>query len=89
MDVIPIVNSIVEMGRGNYSFKPFVNSTLLHRGGGTCLKLGAQLLNSGQNWGAQNLPFPSLRLKYWVRKCAPLRIRLHHPCRYFTLFKGN
>ena len=53
---------------------------LLTRGGGTCSKLGAQSLNRGQNLGAQNQPFPSLRLKYWVRKCAPLRIRLHRPC---------
>ena len=52
---------------------------ILYRGGGTCSKLGAQLLNRGQNLGAQNLRFPSLRLKYWVRKCAPLRIRLHRP----------
>ena len=50
------------------------------RGGGTYSKLGAQPLNRGQNLDAQNQPFPSLRLKYWVRKYAPLRIRLHRPC---------
>ena len=52
----------------------------MSRGGGSCSKLGAQSLNRGQNLSAQNLAFPSLRLKYWVRKCAPLRIRLHRPC---------
>ena len=46
-------------------------------GDGTCLKLGEQLLNWGQNLGAQNVTFHNVRLKYWVRKYAPLRIRLH------------
>ena len=53
---------------------------VLARGGGTWSKLGAQLLNRDQNLDAQNLLFPSLMLKYWVRKCAPLRIRLLRPC---------
>ena len=40
------------------------------RGGEIWSKLGAQLLNRDQNFGAQNLPFLSSRLKYWVLKCA-------------------
>ena len=47
-----------------------------YRGGGTCSKLGAQLLNGGQTLGVQNLPFHTLRLKYWVRK----------PARYVTKY---
>ena len=52
----------------------------MFRGGGSYSKLGAQNHLEAQNVGAQNLYFPYLRLKKWVRKCAPLRIRLHRPC---------
>ena len=49
------------------------------RGSGRYSKLGAQNHLEAQKVGAQNLYFPYLRLKKWVRKCAPLRIRLHRP----------
>ena len=50
------------------------------RGGGSNSKLGAQNHFEAKKVGAQNLHFLYLRLKKWVRKCAPLRIRLHRPC---------
>ena len=50
-----------------------------YRGVGTCL-IGCAITK----WRS-NLPFPNLRLKYWVRKCTPLRTRFHHPCLYHWL----
>ena len=52
---------------------------MLGRGGGSNSKLGAQNHFEAKKVGAQNLHFLYLRLKKWVRKCAPLRIRLHRP----------
>ena len=50
-----------------------------YRGGGSNSKVGVQIHLEAKKVGAQNLHFLYLRLKKWVYKCAPLRIRLHRP----------
>ena len=55
------------------------------RGDGSNSKVGAQNHFEAKKVGAQNLHFLYLRLKKWVRKCAPLRIRLHRPCNVIFL----
>ncbi len=82
LGLIFIVNSIIFEG----DFEKKIEGVTLRflytthiRGGGSYSKLGAQNHLEAQKVGAQNLYFPYLRLKKWVRKCAPLRIRLHRP----------
>ena len=49
------------------------------QGGGMCSRLGAQFIIKAKILGVQNHHFIYYQPKYWVRKCAPLRIRFRRP----------
>ena len=67
-------------GNSKITFKLiYLSAVRQYRGGGSNSKVGAQNHLEAKKVGAQNLHFLYLRLKKWVRKCAPLRIRLHRP----------
>ena len=48
-----------------------IKTYIADRGDTTFSKLGAQLTLQPKKVGEQNLQFLNLRLKKWVRKCAP------------------
>ena len=56
-----------------------VSPSALDRGGGSSSKLGAQFIAEAQILSAQNHHILYLWPRYWVRKCAPLRIRFRRP----------
>ena len=56
---------------------------LNYKGGGMCSKLDVQFIIEAKIWGVQNHHFIYYQPKYWVLKCAPLRIRFRRrPVKY-------